>query len=63
VVGQYKSYVSRSIHHIAPMLNVWQTSFHDHIIRNQHDYQRIWEYIDTNPQKWQEDCFYSDRTP
>ena len=63
VVGQYKSYVSRSIHRIAPMLNVWQTSFHDHIIRDQHDYQRIWEYIDTNPQKWQEDCFYSDSIP
>ena len=38
---------------------IWQRSFHDHIIRNQADYQRIWQYIDTNPVKWSEDCFYT----
>lgn len=36
----------------------WQKSFHDHIIRNVNDYQKIWEYIDENPFKWNEDCFY-----
>ena len=40
---------------------MWQTSYHDHIIRNEADYRRIWEYIDTNPEKWQEDCYYKDR--
>ena len=39
-------------------LNVFQRSFHDHIIRNEADYRRIWNYIDTNPAKWNEDCFY-----
>ena len=38
--------------------SVFQRSFHDHIIRNKHDYDRIWEYIDTNPIKWKNDCFY-----
>ncbi len=37
---------------------VWQRSFHDHIIRNEADYLRIWSYIDTNPNKWTEDCYY-----
>lgn len=37
---------------------IFQNSFHDHIIRNERDYQRIWQYIDTNPAKWQEDCYY-----
>ena len=37
---------------------VWQRSFHDHVIRNQKRYERIWQYIDNNPQKWEEDCFY-----
>ena len=37
---------------------LWQKSYHDHIIRNEADYQKIWNYIDTNPAKWQEDCFY-----
>ncbi len=40
--------------------NIWQRSFHDHIIRNEKDYQKIWEYIDTNVATWRNDCFYSD---
>ena len=35
---------------------IWQRSFYDHIIRNEYDYKEIWEYIDTNPLKWKEDC-------
>lgn len=41
--------------------NMWQKSYHDHIIRNEADYRRIWEYIDTNPAKWREDCYYEER--
>jgi putative transposase len=37
---------------------IWQDSFHDHIIRNEEDYQRIWQYIDTNPVKWVRDIYY-----
>ena len=37
---------------------LFQRSFHDHIIRGEKDYQKIWEYIDTNPLKWEVDCFY-----
>ena len=40
--------------------NIWQRSFHDHIIRGEKDYQKIWEYIDTNPLKWEQDCFYNE---
>ena len=36
----------------------FQTSFYDHIIRNEQDYLKIWQYIDTNPAKWSEDRFY-----
>ena len=38
--------------------SVWQRGYHDHIIRNDADYRHIWEYIDTNPAKWREDCYY-----
>ena len=38
--------------------NIWQRSFHDHIIRDEKDYLKIWKYIDENPLKWEEDCFY-----
>ena len=36
---------------------IWQKSFHDHVIRNEQDYQEIWKYIDENPLKWEGDCF------
>ena len=38
--------------------NIFQRSFHDHVIRNQQDYLKIWEYIDNNPKQWELDCFY-----
>ena len=38
--------------------NMWQRSYHDHIIRDEIEYQRIWQYIDENPQKWMEDDHY-----
>ena len=60
VVGQYKAYVTKQIRVLNPGMKVWQTSFHDHVIRNQSEYQRIWNYIEGNPGKWQEDCFYTD---
>lgn len=40
--------------------NIWQRSYHDHIIRTESDYQMIWEYIDTNPAGWEKDCFYTE---
>ncbi len=39
---------------------VFQRSFHDHIIRNQAEYEKIWLYIDQNPLTWEQDCFYPD---
>ena len=38
--------------------NIFQRSYHDHVIRNQQDYLKIWEYMDNNPKKWELDCFY-----
>ena len=40
--------------------SIWQKSYHDHIIRNDADYRRIWQYIGNNPAKWREDCYYKD---
>lgn len=38
---------------------IWQSSYHDHIIRNQDDYFNIWKYIDTNVLRWDMDCFFT----
>ena len=53
VIGKIKSFTT---HKFGKTL--FQRSFHDHIIRDENDYLKIWNYIDTNPQKWKEDCFY-----
>lgn len=36
----------------------WQSRYHDHIVRNQDEMNRIAEYIETNPIRWESDCFY-----
>ena len=58
VIGLYKSGVSKKIHFIYPDLKIWQRSFHDHVIRNQQQYEKIWNYVAYNHQKWEEDCFH-----
>lgn len=60
IVGWYKYQATRQINEIAgtPGRRIFQRSFHDHVIRDERDYQRIWNYIDGNPLRWKEDCFY-----
>lgn len=59
VIGSYKSFVAKQVRKSFPGLKVWQASFHDHVIRDQKGYEHIWMYIDTNPQQWENDCFYA----
>ena len=54
IIQQFKGKVTKQVG-----FSLWQKGFYDHIIRNETDYLRIWEYIDTNPAKWQEDCYYT----
>ena len=63
VMGQFKSAVTKQLHQTNPAAAVWQGSYHDHVIRNEADYQRIWTYIDNNPLKWAEDCFHDPTYP
>ena len=37
---------------------MWQDSYHDHIIRDETEYRRIWQYIDENPTHWTEDEYF-----
>ena len=54
VINQMKGYVTKQIG-----FSIWQKLFHDRIIRSEEAYQRIWKYIDENPQKWSEDCYFA----
>ena len=53
VINQYKGRVSKEAG-----FPCWQKSFHDHVVRNEAEYRKIWEYIDNNPAKWAEDRYH-----
>ncbi len=37
---------------------IWQSRYYDHIIRNENEYQKIWNYIHNNPLSWEQDSLY-----
>jgi len=57
IIGSYKSAVTKHANRLG-IENGWQTRFHDHIIRNDAEYQRISDYINNNPANWSDDKFY-----
>ncbi len=52
-VATFKRFVHRDLGR-----QIFQRSYHDHVIRGEQDYRKLWEYIDTNPARWNDDCFY-----
>lgn len=60
IIGYIKMNASKEIHNRYGNTNVWQRGFHDHIIRDLHEYEKIAEYIYENPIRWQSDCFYTE---
>ena len=61
IIGKFKAAVTRSVGKAfmpSAVPRLWQRSFHDRIIRGEAEYLKIWEYIDGNPAKWEQDSFY-----
>jgi hypothetical protein len=56
-VAGFKSVVTANAHKIHSRFG-WQERFHDHIIRNDPEYQRIKEYIENNRANWEQDKFF-----
>jgi REP element-mobilizing transposase RayT len=54
IMGYFKYQTSKEI----DVSGFWQRSYYDHIIRSEDEYQKIYQYIDTNPIKWSEDRYY-----
>lgn len=67
-VAQYKSAVVSQYDDLVDATNVgekynranplWQSNYHDHIIRTQLEYNTIENYIYNNPLKWNDDKFF-----
>ena len=56
IVGSYKSAVTKHANRLG-YPHQWQKLFYDNIIRNNNDYQRISDYIVSNPENWAKDKF------
>ena len=56
-VAGFKSVVTANAHKINGRFG-WQERFHDHVIRDNPDYQRIRDYIENNQNKWEQDKFF-----
>ena len=54
MVCAYKSLVTRK----CGRGQIFQTSFYEHVIRNERDYEEIQKYIIENPLRWEEDALY-----
>lgn len=46
VIANLKSFTTHQYGH-----QLWQRSYYDHIIRNDADYETVWQYIDENPDR------------
>jgi putative transposase len=54
-------YIKGAKNNIYPPFNkqIWQRGYHEHIIRNEQELQKIRQYIQNNPAKWQEDTYFT----
>jgi REP element-mobilizing transposase RayT len=60
-VARFKASAARGINAArgAPGANVWQRNYHERIIRDEAELERIREYILTNPENWRTDEYYT----
>ena len=65
ILGQFKSITAKRINLLRGTrgVSVWQRNFYEHIIRNETELENIWDYIDTNPLRWQEDKLHPAALP
>jgi REP element-mobilizing transposase RayT len=57
IIRWYKGKCSFEMRKINPDFK-WHSRFHDHIIRNSAEFERVQNYIAQNPAKWSSDKFY-----
>ncbi|MFK8268422.1 transposase [Capnocytophaga cynodegmi] len=60
IVRGFKIGVTKWVRSNTNIHQIWQRNYYEHIIRNEASYFKIHEYIENNPAKWNEDCFYEE---
>ena len=61
IMCTYKSLTTRECNKISNISGrkMFQESFYDKVIRNEEGYLEVWQYIDENPRKWQNDEYFA----
>ena len=54
IIGSFKFAVTKRIHNLDLLSQekIWQRGYYEHIIRDERDYEKIYEYIEANPINW-----------
>lgn len=54
IINKFKGAVSKK-----SGFKVWKKSFYDRILRNEWEYRNAWQYIENNPENWENDELFS----
>ena len=65
ILGTFKSLTTRrwNARTGRPGTKLWQSGYHEHIIRDDNDFLNHWTYIDQNPARWPDDEYYQPGGP
>ena len=58
VVRGFKIGVTKWFRAHTEIHSVWQRNYYEHIIRNETAYLKIADYIQTNPERWEDDTYH-----
>nr|VFK66652.1 MAG: Transposase IS200 like [Candidatus Kentron sp. UNK]VFK72142.1 MAG: Transposase IS200 like [Candidatus Kentron sp. UNK] len=61
LIGRFKMLSSKRINQSrnTPGARLWQRNYWEHIVRDESELQRLREYIQNNPIRWETDTLYS----
>jgi REP element-mobilizing transposase RayT len=50
--------VTKRVHDLGLFVGekIWQRNYYEHIIRDEDNYQKIFDFISSNPINWEYDC-------
>ena len=54
IIQQLKGKITKELGY-----SIWQTRFHDHVIRNEQEYYFIKQYIQNNVISWENDRYFA----
>jgi len=61
IIGAYKSLTFKFCRELSCkgyIEKLWQANFYEHVIRNDAAFEKISQYIETNPAQWDKDSYY-----